>query len=370
VSPAYGPWLQLLSAAAARGPVPGPAAAVLEGDPRAAGLGAAPAAVAAAVADSVAESARLLAGSAGLVLLLDDLQWADPASLDLLARIGPRLGDAPVLVVTTVRHLEVSGDEAVVAALAQLSRASGTRRLTLRGLSLEESGELLARTAGGPVDEDVVAALHARSDGNPFFTTELARLFVEEGQLAADAVAAASVPTGVRDVLARRLSRLPEPTRRLLETAAVLGREVDLELVAAVAATPLEDCLDALEPALAHGLLDVPEASPGALRFTHALVREALAAGLSSLRRARLHLRAAEAILATVGDIDDTCWSARPACTAPRALTAAWPSSGCCASSASSARPCTATRSTRSRRCCAGPASWPGPPDDPTSCST
>ena len=305
-SPAYGPWLQLLSAAAARGAVPGPAATVLEGDPRTAALGASPTAVAAAVADSVAESVALLAGDAGLVLLVDDLQWADPASLDLLARIAPRLAAAPVLVVTTVRHLEVAGDDALVGALAQLSRAPGTRRLTLRGLSLAESGELLAQTAGGPVDGDVVAALHARSEGNPFFTTELARLFVEEGQLGADAVSAASVPTGVRDVLARRLARLPEPTQRLLETAAVLGREVDVELVGAVAATPLEECLDALEPALAHGLLDVPETAPGTLRFTHALVREALAAGLSSLRRARLHLRAAEAILATVGDTDDT----------------------------------------------------------------
>ncbi len=305
-SPAYGPWLQLLRAAAARGDVPGPAATLLEGDLRTAAVGAAPAAVAAAVADGVAESVALLAGDAGLVLLLDDLQWADPASLDLLARIAPRLPTAPVLVIATVRHLEVGREESLVGALAQLSRAPGTRRLTLRGLSLAESGELLARAAGGPVDEAVVAALHARSEGNPFFTTELARLFVEEGHLGADAVSAASVPTGVRDVLARRLSRLPEATQQLLETAAVLGREVDVELVGAVAATPVEDCLDALEPALAHGLLEVPETAPGALRFVHALVREALAEGLPSLRRARLHLRAAEAITATTGDTDDT----------------------------------------------------------------
>jgi DNA-binding SARP family transcriptional activator len=305
-SPAYGPWLQLLRAAAARGEVPGPAATLLEGDLRTAAVGASPTAVASAVADGVARTVALLAGSAGLVLVLDDLQWADPASLDLLARIAPRLTGAPVLVVATVRHLEVGRDDSLVGALAQLSRAPGTRRLTLRGLSLAESGELLARAAGGPVDGDVVAALHARSEGNPFFTTELARLFVEEGHLGAEAVTAASVPTGVRDVLARRLARLPETTQRLLETAAVLGREVDLQLVAAVAATPPEDCLEALEPALAHGLLEVPESAPGALRFTHALVREALAESLSSLRRARLHLLAAEAIVATVGDTDDT----------------------------------------------------------------
>ena len=304
-SPAYGPWLQLLRAAAARGPVPGRAATVLEGDLRAATLDAAPAAVAAGVADAVAETFALVAGSSGLVLLLDDLQWADPASLDLLARIAPRLMAAPVLVVATVRHLEVGREEALVGALAQLSRAHGTRRLTLRGLSLAESGELLARAAGGPVDDDVVAAVHARSEGNPFFTTELARLFVEDGHLAAGAVNA-SVPTGVRDVLARRLSRLPEATQRLLETAAVLGREVDVALVSAVAETPLEQCLDTLEPALAHGLLEVPDPAPGALRFTHALVREALVDGLSSLRRSRLHLRAADAIAATVGDTDDT----------------------------------------------------------------
>jgi DNA-binding SARP family transcriptional activator len=412
VSPAYGPWLQLLSAAAARGPVPGPAAAVLEGDPRTAGLGAAPAAVASAVADSVAESARLLAGSAGLVLLLDDLQWADPASLDLLARIGPRLSAAPVLVVTTVRHLEVSGDEAVVAALAQLSRASGTRRLTLRGLSLEESGELLARTAGGPVDEDVVAALHARSEGNPFFTTELARLFVEEGRLAADAVAAASVPTGVRDVLARRLSGCPSrrggswrrlrcwgarstwssslPWRRHpWRTASTrwslpspTGSWTSRRPPPEPCASPTRWCARRSPPACRHCAgrgctcarprrSSRRSATPTTPRRSWPSTCGRRPPWVPEVRRpARSSAPRRWRCVARRSSPRSRCWSARPGCTAPRAPTAAWPSSGCCASSASSARPCTATRSTRSRRCCAGPASWPGPPDDPTSCST
>ncbi len=305
-APAYGPWLQMFRAADQR-PTDLPDAAGRWFDGTAQVLvGTAPAVVAAAVADSVADTVTELAGDRGLVILLEDLQWADPASLDLLSGLGPRVAHAPVLFVTTVRDLEVDRDDAVVDALAQITRQPGTRRLHLRGLTLAESGELLARTAGGPMPTDVVAAVHARSEGNPFFTTELARMLGEQGQSGAAAVRATAVPNGVRDVLRRRVSRLPAATARLLEVAAVLGRQVDLDLLATVADRSLDDCLDEIEPALLHRLLEIPSSAPGSVRFTHALVREALAEGMSSLRQARLHLRAADGILATMGHNDDT----------------------------------------------------------------
>jgi DNA-binding SARP family transcriptional activator len=304
-SPAYGPWLQIVRAAAARGvALPGAAAKLREGGVPG-GPGASPATVAAAVADGVAETASLLAAQGGLVLVLDDLQWADPASLELLALLGPRLTASRVLLVVTVRHLEVGRDDDVVTTLAQITRYAGTRRLTLRGLSLEESGELLRRAAGVDVPDATVAALHARSEGNPFFTTELARLIVEGGRLDAGAASAAGVPTGIRDVLQQRVSRLPGGAQRALEVAAVVGRQVDLALAATAADRPLDAYLEDLEPALLARLLEIPQSAPGSVRFTHALVREALVEGLSPLRRARLHLRAADGILAAVGDDDD-----------------------------------------------------------------
>lgn len=147
--------------------------------------------------------------------------------------------------------------------------------------------------------------LSGRSEGNPFFTTELARLIVEEGRLDAAAASAATVPTGIRDVLQRRVAALPPAAQSALEVAAVLGRQVDVALAATAADRPLEDYLDDLDPALLARLLEIPHSAPGSVRFTHALVREAHAEGLSPLRRARLHLRAAEGIEAAVGDDDD-----------------------------------------------------------------
>ncbi|GGM06992.1 BTAD domain-containing putative transcriptional regulator [Nakamurella endophytica] len=317
-APAYGPWLHLVRLARARSgaatvAAPSPTGARTPGSPVPADpfedtdqlRGGSPAAVASALADGVAHTLAEVAGARGAVVLLEDLQWADPASLDLLGGLGARLSAAPVLVLTTVRELEVGRDDAVVEALAQLTRQVGTRRIRLRGMAWTESRELIRMTAGA-VPDSVVTAVHARSEGNPFFTTELARMMGEEGALAAPSPAAAPIPTGVRDVLLRRVSRLPECTRRVLEVAAVLGRQVDVALLAAVADVPLDACLDDLEPALVARLLDMPVAEPGTVRFTHALVREALADNMSALRRARLHLRAADGILSSVGENDDT----------------------------------------------------------------
>jgi tetratricopeptide (TPR) repeat protein len=120
-----------------------------------------------------------------------------------------------------------------------------------------------------------------RSGGNPFYLTELLRLPESERDL---------VPPGARDVIDRRLARLPGPTRELLRAAAVAGREVDLELLSALAERPVEEVMPLLEPALAAGL--ITEAA--GYRFSHDLVRQALDTGLDRLARARLHLRAGE----------------------------------------------------------------------------
>ena len=120
-----------------------------------------------------------------------------------------------------------------------------------------------------------------------------------------EAGANAAIPTGVRDVIQQRIARLPARTVSLLEVGAVLGRQAPVPLLARVADRPLEECLDDLEPALLTRLVVTPPDEPGAIRFTHALVRETLAEAMSSLRRARLHLRAADGITAVSGSTDD-----------------------------------------------------------------
>jgi DNA-binding SARP family transcriptional activator/tetratricopeptide (TPR) repeat protein len=250
----------------------------------------------------------LLAGAAverPLMLVLDDLQWADLPSLELLAFVAGQLVEAPLLLACTVRELELGRNDAVVEALAALSRVPDTRHISLRGLSHRATADLVEATVGQAVAPDVVTAVQHRAEGNPFFATELARLIVAEGGGAEAAdVVGGDVPSGVRDVVRRRIALLPEPTARLLRVAAVTGREFELDLLAR-AADDGSDVLDDLDPAVVHRIL-VPAADrPATFRFAHALVREVVADDVSALRRARIHLRVADALEAGGAD-DDT----------------------------------------------------------------
>jgi DNA-binding SARP family transcriptional activator len=243
-----------------------------------------------------------------LMLVLDDLQWADPASLQLLTFVAGQLVDCPVLLVCTVRELEVGRNDGVVEALAALSRAPGTRRMFLRGLSDAATAELVEVASGHPVDAHVAAEIQARADGNPFFATELARLVVAEwgGAGAAGVVpTGGDVPSGVRDVVRRRIALLPEETIAMLQVAAVIGRDVELDLLAAASGDAIDRVLDAIEPAVVHRLLALVPDRPATFSFSHALVREVVADDVSALRRARIHLSVADALESTAGDLDD-----------------------------------------------------------------
>ena len=243
-----------------------------------------------------------------LMLVLDDLQWADPASLQLLTFVAGQLVDPPVLLACTVRELEIGRNDAVVEALAALSRGPGSRRIFLRGLSDTATAELVEVASGQPVDAGVAAAIQERAEGNPFFATELARLVVAErgaAEPAGTASPGADVPSGVRDVVRRRIALLPDATVALLQVAAVIGRDFELDLLAAASGDAIDGVLDAIEPAVVHRLVAPVPDRPTTLRFSHALVREVVADDVSALRRARIHLSVADALEATAGDLDD-----------------------------------------------------------------
>ncbi len=264
-----------------------------------------------------------------IVVVLDDVQWADPASLDLLVHLATRLVDAPVVVALTLRTAEVGTSDAVTTALSALARRQGSRRLTLRGLDAADSSALLDATAGRAVAQPVAAAIHARSGGNPFFAAELVRLLAAEDLLTdADSVARTPVPAGVRDVVRRRLDRLPTATLDVLRIAAVLGRDLELPILTAASEATTDEILDALEPAVAQRLLVDAPAPPAMARFAHALVRDVLVDDMTTLRRARLHLRAADALI-EIGAGDDAAeliaehlWAAAPVGAGQRAADA------------------------------------------------
>lgn len=227
-----------------------------------------------------------------VLITLEDLHWADDQTLALLRALPSLLAASRVLLVVTARDSELSDDQAdVLAAMARLDPV----RVSLSGLDPKAVAELVRATCVREVDEEAVTAIVERTGGNPFFVRETVRLLDAEtvGDRASAAEVLSGVPSGVRDVLRRRVSRLPARAQQILLQAAVIGREVDVDVLVDVAGD--EDAVvDAVEAALLAGL--VTEPGPGLLRFDHDLVRDTLYSDASRLRRSRLHAAVAAAI--------------------------------------------------------------------------
>ncbi len=244
------------------------------------------------VTDLLRECAR----ARPLLLVLDDLQWADEASLSLLEFLAAQLADARILVIGTYREVDLPHSPRLTGTLGVLARLPGADRVALRGLTVGEVAGLIRAHTGTEPAHGVATVVHRRTEGNPFFVTELLRLDdpsrLVEGP----------VPAGVRDVVRRRVARLPHAARTLLDTAALVSHDVDLRLVAGLCGLEGDAALEAAEEALLAGLLAVVPGPRGAYRFTHALVRETLIGDLSLSHQARLHERIAHALLDAYGE--------------------------------------------------------------------
>jgi DNA-binding SARP family transcriptional activator len=239
--------------------------------------------------DALASMFERAGAATPMVVVLDDLQWCDPTSLELLRFLVSRLRRG-VVVVVTVRTLEIGRGDDVTDTLGAIARRPGARRLRIDGLSLSATCQLLAALSDEPVADDLPERIHDRAEGNPFYTLELARLLDRPGGVDDE------VPATVRDAIRRRLGLLPAPTVDLLTVAAVVGRAVDVSTVATVADLELDECVDRLDPAAECRMLVADRTGTTSLRFSHALVREVLIDGLTPLRRAQLHLQVADAI--------------------------------------------------------------------------
>ncbi|MGV9385961.1 AAA family ATPase [Nonomuraea sp. NPDC003707] len=237
------------------------------------------------------------------LLILDDLQWADTASLQLFGHLAARLPAGTVIIGALRDRAPVPGSD-LSRVLAAASRLPDHRRIRLGPLGLTEVTELIRREIGQDPGADVACGIHTRTAGNPFFVRELSRLLSDGGSLRdGEAAVPAGVPATVRDVIRDRMAGLDDSARDLLHVAALIGRDVDLALLAAAGGVDVADCLERLEPLQALGLLETKPESPHSLRFAHDLVRESVTETTTRQQTVHLHLLVADALERT--HVDD-----------------------------------------------------------------
>ncbi|NUU23824.1 MAG: AAA family ATPase, partial [Streptomycetaceae bacterium] len=220
-----------------------------------------------------------------VVVVLDDLHWADTASLRLLEFAAQHAWFERLLLVGTYRDVEAESPGHPLRGLILPLVAKATT-VTLTGLARDEVGALMARTAGRTPDAALVGEVHRRTGGNPFFVEQTARLWTG-GDVGA-------VAPGVREAVRRRLGLLPDPVVALLTAAAVLGRVFDRKVLAAAQGDPVPHVDRLLDQALAARL--VAATGAGRFEFAHDLVRETLYDALPEDAARRLHAAAVRAL--------------------------------------------------------------------------
>ena len=251
----------------------------------------------AALFSAVIRLAERLSRRSPLLLILDDLQWADRSSLRLLRPLVRALRDAPVLLLGTYRDNELTARHPLLETLTDLERDRPLPRLHLGGLDLDEVNALVDETHGGKIDGSTVRTIREETGGNPFFVKQLVRNLEEGGAAVARRQSGGfSVPDGIRDVIQSRVARLPEGSERVLQVASLIGRKFDLVVLERVVDMPEDDLLDALDAAVRAGMLLEAQGVPGRYSFAHALLRKTLEDDLTATRRARFHRRIGEAI--------------------------------------------------------------------------
>jgi predicted Ser/Thr protein kinase len=253
--------------------------------------------------------AGLLAQASGvrpLLLVFDDLHWADKPTLLMLRHVMRVSNAAALCIVGTYRESELTRKHPLAELLSELRREPAVTRLSLRGLEEVQIKGLIDAFVGRDAPPRLANMMAESTSGNPFFIGEMLRHLMETGVLTTfhpgsaggpiASAAALGLPEGVKEVIGRRLSRLSEACNRTLGLAAVLGREFDVEILEALGDLPEDRLLDAIDEGVQAKLIAEAPVRAGRFSFVHALIRETLYGELTTTRRVRLHRRIGEAI--------------------------------------------------------------------------
>jgi DNA-binding SARP family transcriptional activator/tetratricopeptide (TPR) repeat protein len=235
-----------------------------------------------------------------VVLLVDDLHWADEPTTLLLKHVLRAPEQRHLLAVATYRDAELHRARAVTGAIADLQRDVPLERIQVRGLAVPHVASLARDTTGREPSSTLVRSIHEETEGNPFFVLELSRhlaeMTAEREEAETDVPAAAllesvGLPEGVRDVIRRRLGQLSEDAQRALRLGAVLGREFDVDVVERIGDVKGERLIEAMEEAEEARVVGELPDRPERLTFSHALIRTTLYSEIAAPRRLRLHER-------------------------------------------------------------------------------
>ena len=247
--------------------------------------------------DSVTNFLRNFALDTPLVIILDDVHAADVDSLLLLRFLARDLRSARIMLIATYRESEVRLESRRTELVNDIHREGD--RILLRGLTEPDTAEFVARTARARPDPKTVAALHAATEGNPFFLREIISLLISEGRLDSrllHSIASFEIPLGVRSAIRRHVHLVSEAARATLALASTIGREFDLKMLRELSPLADQELYAALDEAVASGLLGTVGRPVTRYRYSHALVCETLDAELPAIDRQRLHLKIAEAL--------------------------------------------------------------------------
>ncbi len=238
-----------------------------------------------------------------LVIVLEDLHWADRGTLDLLQHVARSLQGTRIVIVGTYRDVEVDRTHPLSGAVAELRRAANFLRVPLRGLTVDEVHRMYEAVRGNEVPWGQAEAVHRQTEGNPLFVQEVLRYLVEEGIVVREdgryvaRTPGEGIPDGLRDVIGRRLSHLSEKTNEVLAIASVMGRDFTLGVLQRVAGLGEEELLAALEEAAGRSVIEQREATGTVgFRFTHAFFRQTLYEEIFAPRRIRWHQQVGRAL--------------------------------------------------------------------------
>jgi DNA-binding CsgD family transcriptional regulator len=252
--------------------------------------------------DAITTFLKNAARAQPLVIILDDLHWADAASLRLLEFFVQEIAEARILVLGTYRDVEVSPGHPLFRTLGELTRQRLFHRVPLLGFSREEVGQAIEAIGGIKPPQELVTMVHWQTDGNPLFVGEVVRLLAQQGMLVPERLHELRswtfrLPEGIREVITRRVDRLSQQTNQVLTVASVIGREFAYELLRRLGTEPAEaHLLEVLDEALEAHVIQAMPGEEGRYRFTHVLIQQTLYENLPASRRARIHARVGEAM--------------------------------------------------------------------------